>query len=291
MREVALPSVVGLGYIVVNSTDVEKWRAFACDIFGLQCVEVSAERMLLRMDDRAYRLDIRQSDSEDVEVVGWEVASASDLDALADILQAEGFAVKRAGPDSAAERLVTDLIRLDDPDGQSIELFYGAKKDKSPFVSPTGARFSTGTNGMGHVFQLVSNEEAFRHLYIDILGFRLSDYIDFAPGAYGTFLHCNPRHHSFAYAVAPQPGVNHLMFEVEDLDSVGRAYDRVLAGGAPLSSTFGKHSNDEMLSFYVTTPSGFQLEFGTAGVVIDDETWTPARYDVASFWGHSRAAV
>ena len=72
---------------------------------------------------------------------------------------------------------------------------------------------------------------------------------------------------------------------------MGRAYDLTLAGGAPLSSTFGKHSNDEMLSFYVTTPSGFQLEFGTAGVIIDDNTWTPARYDVASFWGHSRAAV
>jgi 2,3-dihydroxybiphenyl 1,2-dioxygenase len=282
-----VPSVVGLGYVVVNTTDLEKWRAFASDLLGLQAVEVSKDRMLLRMDDKSYRLDVRRSDSDGVDAVGWEMSSAADLQELSEVLQAEGFAVKQEGAEAAAERMVTGLARFDDPEGQTLELFYGPSKDRTRFVSPTGARFSTGTNGLGHVFQLVSDEEAFRHLYIDLLGFRLSDYIDFAPGAYGTFLHCNPRHHSFAYAVAPQPGINHLMFEVEDLDTVGRAYDSVLAGKAPLSATFGKHSNDEMLSFYVTTPSGFQVEYGTNGVLIDDRTWTPARYDVPSFWGHS----
>jgi 2,3-dihydroxybiphenyl 1,2-dioxygenase len=284
-------SVVGLGYVVVNSTDLDKWRIFACDLLGLQPVEVSSDRLLLRMDDKAYRLDIRSSDTDGVDVIGWEVSSAADLGSLCDVLQAEGFAVKREDGAAVSERHVSGLARFDDPDGQTVELFYGALKDKSRFVSPTGARFCTGSNGLGHVFQLVSNEEAYRHLYLDILGFRLSDYIDFAPGMYGTFLHCNPRHHSFAYAVAPEPAVNHLMFEVDELDTVGRAYDRVLAGQAALASTFGKHSNDEMLSFYLTTPSGFQVEYGTNGVLIDDETWTPARYDVPSFWGHSRASA
>jgi 2,3-dihydroxybiphenyl 1,2-dioxygenase len=283
-------SVVGLGYVIVSATDLDSWSAFAGGLLGLQVVQPSEDRLRLRMDERAYRLEVCRSDHNGVEVLGWELASAADLEALCCLLQTEGFAVKREGA-AAAERLVSGLATFDDPDGQTIELFYGAMKDRARFVSPTGARFCTGGNGLGHAFQLVSNEEAYRHLYIDLLGFRLSDYIDFAPGAYGTFLHCNPRHHSFAYAVAPQPGVNHLMFEVDDLDFVGRAYDRVLVGDAPLSSTFGKHSNDEMLSFYVSSPSGFQVEYGTAGVLIDDETWTPARYDVPSYWGHSRASA
>jgi 3,4-dihydroxy-9,10-secoandrosta-1,3,5(10)-triene-9,17-dione 4,5-dioxygenase len=81
------------------------------------------------------------------------------------------------------------------------------------------------------------------------------------------------------------------MFEVDDIDTVGRAYDKVLDGEAPLSSTFGKHSNDQMLSFYVNTPSGFGLEYGTAGLLVDDATWTPARFDVPSFWGHKRVTA
>ena len=52
----------------------------------------------------------------------------------------------------------------------------------------------------------------------------------------------------------------HLMFEVTDLDLVGRAWDKVLDGAAPIASTLGKHTNDEMSSFYVRSPSGFQIE-------------------------------
>ena len=78
------------------------------------------------------------------------------------------------------------------------------------------------------------------------------------------------------------------MLEVDDLDVIGRNYDKVLAGAAPILSTFGKHTNDKMISFYVRSPSGFGIEYGTDGVVIDDETWLPTRYEVAHYWGHER---
>lgn len=77
------------------------------------------------------------------------------------------------------------------------------------------------------------------------------------------------------------------MLEVTDLDAVGRAYDKVLDGEAPLITTFGKHTNDDMLSFYVRTPSGFGLEYGTGGTLVDD-TWRPTRYSDAHYWGHRR---
>jgi len=143
---------------------------------------------------------------------------------------------------------------------------------------------------VGHAFQIVRDPAPYQPLYEDILGFRLSDHIEFGPEILGTFLHCNPRHHSFAYApIPPAPqGVGHLMFEVDDLDLVGRAWDKVADGAAPVALTFGKHSNDEMLSFYAVAPSGFQVECGYGGKLIDDETWTPSRYDVTSSWGHKR---
>ena len=156
------------------------------------------------------------------------------------------------------------------------------------FVSPTGARFITGEGGLGHVFQLVNDEEKYRQLYFDLLGFKLSDYIEFGP-IFGVFTHCNPRHHSFAFAAVPNApkGIGHIMFEVDDIDTVGRAYDKVVKeNAAPLAISFGRHSNDQMMSFYVNSPSGFQIEFGTGGLLIDDDTWRPWRYDVPNFWGH-----
>ncbi|MFD4605005.1 hypothetical protein ACFWPQ_44195 [Streptomyces sp. NPDC058464] len=38
----------------------------------------------------------------------------------------------------------------------------------------------------------------------------------------------------------------------------------------------GDEENDEMLSFYSKTPSGFQVEYGYGGKLIDDSVWTPA---------------
>lgn len=38
-----------------------------------------------------------------------------------------------------------------------------------------------------------------------------------------------------------------------------------------LSATLGQHTNDKMISFYMKTPSNFDLEFGYGGAIIDWE--------------------
>lgn len=140
-----------------------------------------------------------------------------------------------------------------------------------------------------HVFQAVTDQARHEQLYVDIFGFRVSDHIDLASGRVGTFLHCNPRHHSIAFApTAGQPLLGHLMVEVESVNDVGVAYGKVLAGAARLTQTFGRHSNDKMISFYCKSPSNLSIEFGTGGEIVDDATWTPTRYDTPHFWGHNR---
>lgn len=284
--------VAGLGYVIVDATNIEAWHAFACDLLGLQAVVATPDRLLLRADHKAYRIDIRRASVDGVSVIGWEVPGPRELQTVAGQLDAIGYSVKHPGPEAVAERLVSGLVEFDDPSGQRVELFWGLKEDRQRFVSPTGARFVTNAGGLGHVFQMVGDGDAYPRLYCDTLGFRLSDVIEFAPGVAATFLHTNERHHSFAYAALPgmPTGVGHLMLEVDDLDTVGRAWDRVRDGAAPLVLDFGKHTNDEMLSFYVKTPSGFEIEYGYGGRRIDDATWTPARYDAASFWGHRHVA-
>lgn len=84
-------------------------------------------------------------------------------------------------------------------------------------------------------------------------------------------------------------GIGHIMMEVTDLDAVGRAYDKVLDGAAPLYSSLGRHTNDKMTSFYCGSPSGLGIEFGTGGIIIDDDVWRPTRYSEAHYWGHKRS--
>jgi extradiol dioxygenase len=44
-----------------------------------------------------------------------------------------------------------------------------------------------------------------------------------------------------------------------------------------------------MLSFYVQTPAGFDVEYGWGALTIEGE-WTVGEYDQISIWGHERAA-
>ena len=120
----------------------------------------------------------------------------------------------------------------------------------------------------------------------DALGFRLSDELRQGP-LHLAFLRCNPRHHSVALAsFEPPTGLVHFMLELASLDDVGYALERAMAAGCHLSATLGKHTNDEMVSFYVRSPSGFDVEVGCGGIRVDEATWTTAEITAPSFWGH-----
>ena len=86
--------------------------------------------------------------------------------------------------------------------------------------------------------------------------------------------------------MAPAAGIVHLMVEVATLDDVGLALDRCHRRKATISSTLGRHANDLMVSFYVQTPGGFDIEYGTDGRLVDDDTWISRESTAVSRWGH-----
>ena len=76
------------------------------------------------------------------------------------------------------------------------------------------------------------------------------------------------------------------MVEVDSLDAVGQALDRVNAEGFQLSSTLGRHTNDKMVSFYVRAPGDWDIEFGTDGMRVDERYYTAEEITADSYWGH-----
>ncbi len=50
----------------------------------------------------------------------------------------------------------------------------------------------------------------------------------------------------------------------------------------------GHHTNDRMTSFYVRSPSGFEIEYGWGGLLVNDDDWVVRTYDAGSVWGHKR---
>ena len=291
-----------LGYLRIESADVAAWREFGVRILGMVEGRGPEEGALyLRMDDFPARLVIVPGARERLLASGWEVADAGELAAVGRALADAGVAVKAATPEELAGRRVREMLRFDDPAGNAIEVVCGAALEHRPAVSPYGNQFVTGDMGLGHVVLPVAGAaDAALAFYTGVLGFRLRDsmrmpaeFVGGAPGdppAWFRFLGCCPRHHSLALAPMPaEAGIVHLMIEVAALDDVGRALDRCARREAPLSASLGRHANDLMVSFYVRTPGGFDIEYGTDGLRVDDATWVSRESTAVSLWGHSFA--
>ena len=295
-----MTGIRSLGYLRIESADIGAWREFGVRVLGM--VEgrgPDADALYLRMDDFPARLVITPGERERLLASGWEVPGDRDLAAVARALEEAGVAVKAGTEAELADRRVTQLLRFDDPAGNALEVFCGAALEHRVAVSPYGNRFVTGLLGLGHVVLPISDDESALRFYTEVLGFRLRDSMRMAPELFGRpagaplwmrFLGCNPRHHSLALAPFPAPaGIVHLMTEVGSLDDVGRAMDRCSRRGAPVSATLGRHANDLMVSFYVRTPGGFDIEYGTDGRLVDEATWVGRETTAVSLWGHSFA--
>jgi len=186
------------------------------------------------------------------------------------------------------ERRVSDLIIFSDPIGNRLEAFYSVETAPEPFKPGRSiSGFRTGPLGMGHAVLTVERLDDVAPFYTDVLGFRLSDYILRPFKAY--FFHVNARHHSLAFIDTGKNGIHHLMVELCYLDDVGQAYDLALRRPETIGTTLGRHTNDQVTSFYSWSPSKFLIEYGWGGRSIDPNGWSPhERVDGPSLWGHDR---
>lgn len=276
-----------LGYLGVRSDRLDDWISFAGGLLGMQKVDGGGKSLAFRMDDQAQRLMVSDEKGETLAFMGWEVSDHGDLASYAARLEAAGTEVHQGSRALADRRLVEDLIWFEDPMGNRNELVYRPMIASDPFVPgrPIDG-FVTGPMGMGHAVLHVKNIAVMLPFYRDILDFSVSD---FGLSPYGLyFFHLNGRHHTFAMVGSGQAGFHHFMVEYQNLDDVGQGYD-IAQCREQVAYTLGRHTNDWMTSFYASSPSGFFVENGWGGRVIDPETWEPHEtFDGPSFWGHER---
>jgi 3,4-dihydroxy-9,10-secoandrosta-1,3,5(10)-triene-9,17-dione 4,5-dioxygenase len=266
-----------LGYITISTNNMDRWRRFAFGVLGFaEGKGPDPSALYLRMDERAARLIVVPGETDRVLTVGWEVRDHPALQRVKAALDGAGVPFKQLSVDEAETRRVEEVITFEDPAGTAVEVFHSAVLDHSPVITPFGARFVTGDQGMGHVVVPATDPD----------GLPLPK--EFGPVRV-RFLGINERHHSLAVVPAAHqrdPRLVHIMVEVDSLDAVGQALDRVNAEGFQLSSTLGRHTNDKMVSFYVRAPGDWDIEFGTEGMRVDETYYTAEEITADSYWGH-----
>ena len=283
-----------LGYLTIDTTDIERWRTLAFDVLDLgEGAGTDENTLYLRTDERSHRLVIRRGDADRLNSMGWEVRDELALDRVRASLREHGVDYRDLSHDEARARNVDGLIALDDPAGQPIEIFHGAGLDHSPVSTKFRTEFVTDEFGLGHIVVPTTDYEATMGFYRDVLGFHTRGAFPLPPmpgmrPLRVQFMGVNPRHHSFAVMPAPQmgPGIVHIMLEATTMDTVAQAMERTTKHGFSISSTLGRHTNDKMVSFYLRAPGGWDIEFGYDGLMVDENSYLPQLISADSYWGH-----
>ena len=139
-----------------------------------------------------------------------------------------------------------------------------------------------------HVVLSSTDAEASARFSEEVLGFKVSDR---TKGM--VFVRCNRTHHSIAFARAGYSSLNHIAFEMQDLEAVMRGIGRLRDKEMTPVWGPGRHGPGNNVFAYFIAPFDAVVEFSTSTEEVPDDyrtgapedwTWPPNRIDQ---WGIS----
>jgi len=114
------------------------------------------------------------------------------------------------------------------------------------------------------------------NFFIDVLGFKHTDSTRMMD-----FLRCSADHHSIALFRANGPSLNHVAYEVPNIDGLMRGTGRLKQNGFDIEWGVGRHGPGSNVFSYFIEPDGFVAEYTTELDQIDEATHVTQD---ASYW-------
>ncbi|HEY2530859.1 MAG TPA: VOC family protein [Xanthobacteraceae bacterium] len=110
--------------------------------------------------------------------------------------------------------------------------------------------------------------------FIDVLGFKRSDTTGMME-----FLRCCADHHSIAIFRNSGPSLNHVAYELPNIDGLMRGTGRLKQSGFDIEWGIGRHGPGNNVFSYFIEPDGFVAEYTTELDQIDEATHVPQDAD------------
>ena len=254
--------------------------AFMRDVWGLAPAGTRSRTTYLRgTGDHPYLLAFTASSAPAIASITF-AGSAGELDAL----HARAVAVGVPAPARVAE--------FDDPGGGGGFVVGGAEGQRFRFVAE-GTRAAPIADRdkpiqLTHVVLNALDRDACAKFAIDAFGFKLADRTKIM-----TFVRCNSSHHALAFVHAELASLNHIAFEMSDIDAVMKNIGRLRDLGLQPAWGPGRHGPGNNVFAYFITPFGASVEYTAEVQQVDDSyrvgtpddwTWPPNRID---HWGVS----
>lgn len=289
------PRAYDVAYVVYTAPDLDRMEAFLVD-FGLARAARSEESLYMRAAGTAAYVHVTRRAPEARFVgVGVTLSARADLDFLAALRGSSAVAAVDAPGGGVRVRMVS-------PEGFEVDAVHGMqpvlrlpRRAPNPFnAGDLKARVNHVLRPkrepcpalrLGHVLLLVPDHDTSVQWWRERFGLVASDYVATpGPGGriVGTFLRCDRGaepvdHHSVFVREAERAGIDHVAFEVQDLDDLMGAHDFMQRRGYKHARGVGRHLFGSQIFDYWHDPFGFLVEHYTDGDVVD-HNHVPTRF-------------
>lgn len=262
-----MSKVTEIRYVGYGVPDLEAERAFYADVWGLKEVAVHDGLHYFATEGSAehHVVRLRHTPARRVDVIGLAADTRADVDALFAKVEQAGCRIIFA-PQELAGPAGGYGFRFFSPDGLPFEVSADVAKGTARELQ----RWEGIPQKISHIVLHSPNHKAAVQFFIDVLGFRLSDWL----GDFMAFLRCNPWHHRLAVLPGP-PCLNHVAYDMLGVDDMMRGISRLKQSGVNIAWGPGRHTAGNNTFSYFTTPNGNAVEYTADLEWVDEATWKP----------------
>ncbi|WP_068076645.1 VOC family protein [Novosphingobium lentum] len=248
-----------LGYLTLNVTDIGKSSAFATDVFGMDAAgEGEGGARFFRTGPNHHDIMLVPAEKAAFARSSWELESEDDLDQALAHYQRIGLAPQLVPHDEAASLGLERAFRIVEPKLNTIWEYYARMSYTSVPRKNTLTKFQGGK----HYGLITPDCKAVTDYMVENMGFLVSDYLE-GWGAALLRAFPNPNHHSFAPLgfPAPKPMFHHLAFMVEEIDDIGKLFNRIKRFDVQIQFGIGRHPTSGSIHLYIYDPDYFVWEY------------------------------
>lgn len=294
----SMKDVLRPGHVAIRVLEMGEAINHYVNVLGLiETGRDAAGRVYLKAWDEYdhHSVVLREADSPGMDYMGFKVAGEATLEKLTARIEQYGLPVTHI---DAGEHLMTGRrVRFTAPTGHVFELY--AHKETRGNGMPTTNPGIVADNLKGihpsrldHCALVGDDLDGSVRLFVDILGFQLTEKAVDGDTVLAAFLSCSTKPHDIAFIRQPVKGkLHHLSFHVDSWSDVLRAADVVAKHDVPHEIGPTRHGITRGETLYFFDPSGNRNETFSGGYIWYPDrpslTWTAEELPKALFY-HER---
>jgi catechol 2,3-dioxygenase-like lactoylglutathione lyase family enzyme len=248
-----------VGHATFETPDLDKQIDYYTQVNGLALVAREKNRAFFATRTGQLVVQLDRADHARCAKISFEVAPNENFADMARRLTADGIKSEQRS-DSVPG--MPKVLAFQDPKGTTIEVF-----NEWSFLGRDHPIAGIGPLKLGHIAFQVLDPQAVTKFYCDVLGFRVSDWIE----DFFSFLRCGPDHHTVNFIRATEVKLHHIAFEVKDIAHMQSACELLAHKKIPIIWGPGRHGAGHNVFTYHRNPDDQVVEFFTELDRMNDE--------------------